>query len=91
LAVLAQLLLANEPELVEEAADLLHAVLDRNPAANAKLYLTGRRAGPTLFVFGLWSGLRWVGSHRTSLAKDFFLYLPSQQSVPNALLNVRAF
>ena len=42
LAVLAQLMLANEPEVVEEAADLLHDVLDHNPAAIAKLYTTGK-------------------------------------------------
>jgi hypothetical protein len=51
LAALAQLLLANAPELVEDAADLLHAVLDHNPAANAKLYLTGKGLALPLFVF----------------------------------------
>ena len=41
LAIFAQLLLCNDTKVVEVASELLKNLVEFNPAANSKLYLTG--------------------------------------------------
>lgn len=61
LSIFAQLLLCNNGEVVDIAASLIKGLVEYNPAANSKLYLTG------VFFFAT----QYTGNNFTSLAKLF--------------------
>lgn len=77
LALFAQLLLSNDGNVVETAADLLRSLVDFNLTANSKLYLTGA------FFFAC----RYTGNNFNPLAK-FFAATHLKQSFQDSAASV---
>jgi hypothetical protein len=77
LTLFAQLLLSNDGNVVDTAADLLRTLVDFNLTANSKLYLTGA------FLFAC----RYTGNNFTALAK-FFAATHLKQSFQDSAASV---
>jgi hypothetical protein len=70
LTVFAQLLLSNDPQVVENAADLMRSLVEFNINANSKLYLTGTFFFAARYTGNNFNAISWL-FHVTHLKQSF--------------------